>query len=467
MSRSCPRAPELTRTRFGLLDDVEYWTLRVPRELLSDRLYTRALYPLQINRGIALLRLRRLDEALAAFQCAYVVEAVWTESGPASAEAAANIIEIHIERSELRHAEALFNSPLFAAAAPEDRWGQLARRRAGALLRIGQGEIRGGLEELHAVVAEATSLAPDGGADDVAMEALHALEHGYRIAGQTDDARDVVRRIGARLRSNAERTLNALASEPGLSSSWRPRDGVVRDLDAHIASRAQAVGIGEHAVMATLQQLIALNSQASSAEDSTGEHGVRVAALAREVADALGAGQEVKRLTVIAALVHDVGKFGVPHSILTSEKLLTEDDQLLLDTHAATGAEMLERAAIPDRARLAEIVRLHHHPYDGIGAAQTLIGECIALEARILAACDRFDALVVGRPRRPALSVPEAQRELLKLAGRDLDPKVVASLIEVVRRLQAVHPDVMAYLAEDAEHYDFTAARRLFRRSSA
>ena len=112
-------------------------------------------------------------------------------------------------------------------------------------------------------------------------------------------------------------------------------------------------------------------------------------------------------------------------------------------------------------------MRLHHQPYDGVGARRMLKGDAIPIEARIVAACDHFDALVMGRPRRLAVPIEEALCELLRQSGRDFDPRVVEVLIATVRQLRCEHSDVMAYLAEDADQYDFTSARRVFRRAAA
>lgn len=419
------------------------------------------------NRAIALFRLRRLSEAMAEFSKAYLFSLASGVSR-GNTDASVAIIEIHVERSELVHAEALFAARHCFVPEPssEDRWAAMAVERTSALLRVARGDTARGLAELQAVVAEAFTLSPDGGADDVVVESLHTLELAYRLTGQADEAREVIRRIGTRLRANAERALVALSHEPGLPLR-RGVDGALRELDAYIASRANAVGAGEYAVVATLQQLIALGSQGSVIEDPSGEHGVRVAALCRLVAAAMRLEPQTVQLLAIAGLVHDAGKFGVPRSVLLAAEALTEDDQVLYDAHAESSASLIERAAIPDRARLADIVRLHHHPYDGVGVSRPLKGDDIPVEARILAACDRFDALMVGRPRCPAVSVSDALREFLRMSGRELDPKVTAVVVDTVRKLQREHADLMTFLSTDADQYDFTAGRRLVRRAAA
>lgn len=424
-----------------------------------------------MHRGNALHRMGRLEAALAEFDQSFRFYLASAGGRPwasrASIDATVAIAEIHLERGE--RAKAAVVLAMLEAATPqmptEDFFVPLSIERIRGLLCVAQGEREAGIAALERVLSEALRHAPAGASDDGAMDALYSLELAHRLAGQPDQAREVLRRIGVRLRANAEQTLSALAEEPVLGLG-RDAASSMLELDAFLASRSRALHAGPQAAAASLQQLVALAAQASSIEEGTGEHGVRVAALARLVANALHLDEVSARLTTLAALVHDAGKFGVAYSLLTRREPLGDEDQDELDAHADDGAALVERAAIPDRGRLAEIVRLHHQPYDGVGAKRPLRGEAIPIEARIVAACDRFDARVMGRPRAPAVSIDEALRELLRVGGRELDPKVVAVLIEVVRRLRREHPDLMAYLAEDAEHYDFTAARRVFRKAA-
>lgn len=130
------------------------------------------------------------------------------------------------------------------------------------------------------------------------------------------------------------------------------------------------------------------------------------------------------------------------------------------------GAQLIERSSLPNRVRLAEIIRLHHRRFDDTDAPPDGQANEIPMEARILSACNRFDSLVMGRPTRPPFGVPEALKELLQRSGYELHPRVVEVLIETVRGLQREHEDLIAFLASAADMYDYTAARRRLRRAA-
>jgi putative nucleotidyltransferase with HDIG domain len=225
---------------------------------------------------------------------------------------------------------------------------------------------------------------------------------------------------------------------------------------------AQGMQSGESA---RWDQLLRAAAGASGVEDPTGEHGLRVARLARRVAESLGVDGLLLEGVEAGALVHEIGKAGVADVILRKTDLLDDDERVHYDSHAEAGAALLERADFPHKRTAIDIARHHHTPFDGHGDVERAVrSEAIPLAARIVAVCDAFDALVMGRPRRGAMSVKDAQRELLRGSGRDFDPRVVSAAIEVLRHLEALHGDVMAHLAEGADEIEFFATQRMLRR---
>ncbi len=129
-----------------------------------------------------------------------------------------------------------------------------------------------------------------------------------------------------------------------------------------------------------------------------------------------------------AALLHDVGKVAVPSEILLKPGPLTEAEWVQMRRHTIVGGDLVAR--IDAFAHLAPAVRASHERWDGDGYPDGIAGESIPLAARIIAACDTYDAIVTDRPYRPARTVAQARQELCRVAGIQLDARVVEALLE-------------------------------------
>jgi putative nucleotidyltransferase with HDIG domain len=158
-------------------------------------------------------------------------------------------------------------------------------------------------------------------------------------------------------------------------------------------------------------------------------HSQRVARNAQMVSERMGLDAEFVRRLRLAAALHDVGKINTPTRILNKPEALTDEEYELIKRHAGDGAAMLEPLGDPD---IAAMVRHHHERLDGTGYPDGLAGEEIPLGARILFACDCYDAMIAERPYRPALGQTEAREELRRVAGTQLDPRVVEALLGVL-----------------------------------
>jgi diguanylate cyclase (GGDEF)-like protein/putative nucleotidyltransferase with HDIG domain len=159
----------------------------------------------------------------------------------------------------------------------------------------------------------------------------------------------------------------------------------------------------------------------------TGEHSERVAELAAQVASALGLDErEVERVRG-AALLHDIGKVGIPDDILRKGSDLTEPEWRTMREHPVIGERIVR--SIPGLGPVARIVRHEHERWDGTGYPDGLSGEEIPIGARIILACDAYHAMTSDRPYRPARSHPEAVRELADGAGTQFDPQITELLI--------------------------------------
>jgi putative nucleotidyltransferase with HDIG domain len=159
----------------------------------------------------------------------------------------------------------------------------------------------------------------------------------------------------------------------------------------------------------------------------TADHANEVADLAVAVGERMGVrGAELDRLRY-GALLHDVGKIGVPGEILRKPGPLTAAERERMDEHTAIGARMLDR--IPFLAPVAPLVRSAHERFDGGGYPDGLRGEQIPRGAMVIATCDAFHAMTSNRSYRQAMSHGEAIAELQAHAGTQFDPLVVAALI--------------------------------------
>ena len=173
--------------------------------------------------------------------------------------------------------------------------------------------------------------------------------------------------------------------------------------------------------------LAALTSTVEAKDDYTACHGEDVAVLAERVALRMALSSAQARDVRYAAMLHDIGKVAVPSEILLKPGPLTDEEWVTMRTHAAIGGELVGR--IDAFAHLAPAVRASHERWDGGGYPDGLAGESIPLAARIIAACDTYDAIVTDRPYRPARSPAEACEELHRVAGSQLDARVVEAVV--------------------------------------
>lgn len=164
----------------------------------------------------------------------------------------------------------------------------------------------------------------------------------------------------------------------------------------------------------------------------THRHSRFVSELSAAVARHIGlAAPEVSRIAV-GALLHDVGKIGVPDSILTKTGSLSSEEWACVRRHPVLGKQILEQA--PELTDVIPLVLHHQERYDGSGYPQRLRGEDIPLGARIIAAADAYHAIRSNRPYRSGRSHREAVSELRRCSGTQFDPQVVNTLLYVLEQ---------------------------------
>jgi putative nucleotidyltransferase with HDIG domain len=168
----------------------------------------------------------------------------------------------------------------------------------------------------------------------------------------------------------------------------------------------------------------------ATSKGSYPEHSLAVADLSRAVGVGLVLGEEALEVLLLGALLHDVGKLGVPGTLLHKiSGPLTQHEREFIERHSEMGARMIEQ--IWCLRRVAPVIRHHHERYDGSGYPDGLEAREIPFTARIVAATDAYDAMVRSRPYRERRSPTEAIGELTRGAGSQFDSEVVAILARV------------------------------------
>ena len=161
-------------------------------------------------------------------------------------------------------------------------------------------------------------------------------------------------------------------------------------------------------------------------------HSRRVAQYSAELGRALGFdAREIERLE-LSAILHDVGKIGVPEAVLNKPDRLTAAEMAVMRTHPERGAEIL--ASIRAMRDIVPGVLHHHERFDGQGYPNRLKGENIPLIARIILVADTFDAMTSSRPYRAALPVQVAIDEIRRCTATQFDPRLAEVFIDLAER---------------------------------
>ena len=168
-------------------------------------------------------------------------------------------------------------------------------------------------------------------------------------------------------------------------------------------------------------------------EEETAEHSQRVTEMSLKLAKAMGMGKEDIYHVRLGALLHDIGKIGVPDSILLKPGKLTDDEWQVMRKHPVYAFEML--APIAYLRRASEIPYCHHEKWDGTGYPRGLKGKQIPLSARIFAVVDVWDALSSDRPYRKAWPKDKVIEHIRELSGSHFDPEVVDCFIKIISRV--------------------------------
>ena len=221
--------------------------------------------------------------------------------------------------------------------------------------------------------------------------------------------------------------------------------GYQKKLEAEVEKKTEQISKGlERLKLASLETVLRLSRAAEFKDEETANHIRRVSQYAMLLARKDGLGEEAVEKIQYAAPMHDIGKIGIPESILLKPGELTPEEWKIMKQHPDIGVKILEGSQT-DFIILAEVIALtHHERWNGSGYPNGLKGEEIPLEGRIVAIADVFDALTSKRPYRKEMSFQKAFQFIASQRGTLFDPGLVdlfCSLEPEIRAIRTEHED--------------------------
>ena len=299
-------------------------------------------------------------------------------------------------------------------------------QRANDELRLTNVELATRNADLHDLFEFAAGLAAqthDGAAlKSYAQESLERL-----LGGRARITVDSVS-PGATPLTMGGREIGGLQVEGGDAERWeRLRDAITPQL----ATALESANLVDEVRRTHLETIAALSRSMAAKDYYTGGHTERVSGIAVALARNLGyEGADLDAIE-IGALLHDIGKIGIPERILHKPGDLDEDEWSVMRKHPVISEFILSEIALPPI--VIEIARHTHERMDGHGYPDGLAGEAIPLAARVVLVADAFDALTSDRPYRRARSVTAAMQELVAHVGTQFCPKVIGALERIYR----------------------------------
>ena len=211
------------------------------------------------------------------------------------------------------------------------------------------------------------------------------------------------------------------------------QDSYREELEAEVEKQTQYAQQRHKKVEEMSVQLVRTLANAIDAKDKyTNGHSSRVAEYSIRVATAMGWNKDAIDILRYEGLLHDIGKIGIPDTILNKSDRLTDDEFEILKSHVTIGGDIMHDASTLPGAE--NVIRYHHERYDGAGYPAGLKGEQIPVDARIVSIVDTYDAMSSNRVYRKALPKDVIKKELLKEKGKQFDPKILDIFISLFDR---------------------------------
>ena len=178
------------------------------------------------------------------------------------------------------------------------------------------------------------------------------------------------------------------------------------------------------------ETILSIARTVDAKDTNTSEHSYRVSEYSVAIAKRLGFSDEKCENLRKMALLHDIGKIGIPDAILNKPAKLTDEEYAVMKTHVTLGAEILKDFTLIDNVDVGALY--HHEKYDGTGYCHGLKGTEIPIEARIIGIADAFDAMTANRVYRKQLDIDYVINELRRCSGTQFDPKLVKIMLSLI-----------------------------------
>ena len=217
---------------------------------------------------------------------------------------------------------------------------------------------------------------------------------------------------------------------PFITVAWLSWFLVKRKMQRTLEKQEKELALAKQQIRMGNETIFAIAKAVDAKDVRTAEHSRRVSEYSVKIARAMGLSEEECESLRKAARMHDIGKIGVPDSILNKPARLTDEEYTTMKTHTTKGAEILKDFTLIDH--VVEGARYHHERYDGKGYPDGLRGEEIPLFGRIIGVADAFDAMTANRVYRKQMDFDYVLGEMRKGRGTQFDPQVVDVMLGLI-----------------------------------